>query len=103
MIVLDPEQGRDAPETRTVVYCDPYNGKLYDLPISSLVVLQTMFHLEALGLDFTDDNIQEHSAEVAENLILVGWFTDEEYLAEIVRTESEDVDSELKELLAGDE
>jgi len=82
------------------VYCDPYNGKLYNLPITSLVVLQTMQHLEALGLDSSDpENINEHSGEIAEYLVLAGWFTEDEYITELAREEAEGVDDELREML----
>lgn len=103
MIMLDPDKGTKAPEHRLVVYCDPYNGLLYDLPITTLVVLQTMQHLEAMGLDPENpDNVSEHSGEVAELLVLEGWFTDEEYAMNVAREEAEDIEDELKDLLGGE-
>jgi hypothetical protein len=104
MITLDPSRGRTAPEQRTITYCDPYNGQLYDLPIISLVVLQTMQYLEALGLDPSDEeSIDEHAGEIAEYLVLDGWFSEDEYVAELAREDAADLDEELHDLLEGEE
>lgn len=101
MIALDPIGGRDAPEYRTIVYCDPYNGKLYDLSVTSFVVLQTMRLLsETDDLDpMSPVDVSAHTADVAEMLVAEGWFTDEEYVSNVARDEAEGVDEELKDLL----
>lgn len=100
MITLDPAAGYEAPEERLVIYSDPFNGRLYELSILALVVLNTVKHLESIGLDMTDaDNVEEHSPEIAELLVLGGWFTEDEYIRAVARSESEDIDDELKDLL----
>jgi hypothetical protein len=100
VITLDPARGADPDEGRSLAYCDPYNGKVYMMPIMSFVVLQTMRFLADNDQDPGDpDNIADYSGEIAELLSLSGWFTEEEYLADMARSEAEDIDDELKDLL----
>lgn len=101
MITLDPAKGRPVTETdeeRIITYADP-NGRLYDLPIVSFLILKAAIYAEEIGADFRSwEQVSELTPEVGHILIEEGWFTYEELIAAAARDEAAGLDDDLKEM-----
>jgi len=83
-------------------YTDPVNGKVYELPIISLIVLKTVMYLDDTGQDPSDgDLVSQNTHAMAYYLEPEGWFSEEEFLAALAHEEVEHVDEELWKMSDG--
>lgn len=93
------EKGREPEEDRVITFA--IDGKLYDLPLVSFVIVQTARYLQARDEDVTPETVAPLTGQIAKALSVDGWFTADEYFTAWAASEAEDADDELREIMGG--